>query len=94
MWNWMLSALAVGTTLVLYEGSATYPSPSRLLDVLGETQTTVFGAGAAYFSSLEQHQVSIPGDKLPLLHTVLSTGSTLLPGQYDLLSRCWDVLYR
>lgn len=85
MWNWMLSALALGTTLVLYEGSATYPTPSRLLDVLGETQTTIFGAGAAYFSSLEQRQVFIPGDKLPLLHTILSTGSTLLPGQYDFL---------
>jgi acetoacetyl-CoA synthetase len=85
MWNWMLSALMFGTTLVLYEGNPSYPSSSRLLDVLEETQTTVLGASAAYFLNLQKSQLTISLEKLSKLHTILSTGSTLVAHQYDYL---------
>ena len=85
MWNWMLTALMFGTTLVLYEGNPSYPNPNRLLDVLEETQTTVLGASAAYFLSLQKSQLTISTEKLSKLHTILSTGSTLLAHQYEYL---------
>jgi acetoacetyl-CoA synthetase len=85
MWNWMLSSLMFGTTLVLYDGNPAYPSNSRLLDVLEETQTTVLGASAAYFLSLQKSQLTISIEKLSKLHTILSTGSTLVAHQYEYL---------
>jgi acetoacetyl-CoA synthetase len=83
MWNWMLSALALGTTLVLYEGSIAYPNMSRLLEIVADSHTTVFGASAAYFASLEKNNVTVNSRKLQAVKSVLSTGSTLLPAQYD-----------
>jgi len=80
MWNWQLSALALGVSLVLYDGAPLYPSSDRLLTVVHESQTTVFGASAAYFAALAKHAVGHFSHKLRL---VLSTGSPLLAKQYD-----------
>jgi acetoacetyl-CoA synthetase len=87
MWNWMLSALALGSSLVLYDGSVHYLNDYRLLDILEDTQATVFGSSAAYFARLEKHNTSIPIDKLPFLRTILSTGSSLLPHQYHFITQ-------
>jgi len=84
MWNWMVSALALGTTLTLYEGSPTYPNPERLFDIIEQEQVTVFGTSAKYISTIEKEQVS-PQKKhnLSALRCILSTGSPLLPKNYD-----------
>lgn len=83
MWNWQLSALALGVSLVLYDGAPLYPSNDRLLTVVHESQTTVFGASAAYFAALAKHEVEHFKHKLRL---ILSTGSPLLDKQYDYIS--------
>jgi len=83
MWNWMISALGLGTTLILYEGSPAHPNTGRLIDVLAATQTQVFGASAAYFASLEKTGYQHEQTSLAQVRTVLSTGSTLLSKQYD-----------
>jgi acetoacetyl-CoA synthetase len=87
MWNWMLSALGLGTTLVLYDGSPMYPTQHRLLDVLSESETTVWGSSAAFFASLEKNQVQYDVKKLAKLKLILSTGSPLLPAQYDFIEK-------
>ncbi len=84
MWNWMVSALALGTTLVLYDGSPTYPNMTRLFDVIEQEHVTVFGTSAKYLASLEHAGVSFKTTHaFPALRTILSTGSPLLPTQYD-----------
>ncbi len=84
MWNWMVSALALGTTLTLYEGAPNYPSTERLFQLIEDEKITVFGTSAKFISSVEKAQVK-PGSLFSLtsLHTILSTGSPLLPKNYD-----------
>ncbi|MBA2709544.1 MAG: acetoacetate--CoA ligase [Tatlockia sp.] len=84
MWNWMVTALALGTTLTLYEGAPNYPSIERLFQLIDEEQITVFGTSAKFISSVEKAQVN-PGSLFSLasLQTILSTGSPLLPKNYD-----------
>lgn len=65
MWNWAISALATGTTVVLYDGSPLPPGrPTRLWEVAAATGVTHFGASARYYSALEAAGVS-PADAWP-----------------------------
>lgn len=84
MWNWMVSTLALGATLTLYEGSPTYPDAGRLFKLIEEENITLFGTSAKFISSVEKEQVK-PGQqyKLDSLRCILSTGSPLLPKNYD-----------
>ncbi|EHL31666.1 hypothetical protein LDG_6328 [Legionella drancourtii LLAP12] len=84
MWNWMVSALALGTTLTLYEGSPTYPTNNRLFKLLEKEKVTVFGTSAKFISSVEKAGVK-PKEECDLSHLrcILSTGSPLLPKNYD-----------
>jgi acetoacetyl-CoA synthetase len=78
MWNWTVSALATGCTLVLYDGSPTYPTPAALFDLCDSEQISVLGISAKYLSVTQQAQV-IPKitHQLTSLRTILSTGSPL-----------------
>lgn len=87
MWNWMVSALALGTTLVLYDGAPTYPNMTRLFDIIEEERITVFGTSAKYLATLEHAGLSFKTTHtLESLRTILSTGSPLLPTQYNYVS--------
>lgn len=84
MWNWMVSALALGTTLTLYEGAPTYPDAERLFQLIDDEKITVFGTSAKFISSVEKAGVKpIQKHSLEHLKTILSTGSPLLPANYD-----------
>jgi acetoacetyl-CoA synthetase len=78
MWNWLTSALAVGATLVLYDGNPFYPGPQALWRMAAETGITVFGTSAGYLGALAASGVK-PGRDFDLtsLRAVLSTGSPL-----------------
>ena len=78
MWNWLVSGLASGATLVLYDGSPFARNGRVLLDAIDAEGISVFGASAKYFAALEKAG-HIPGERYALdrLHTVLSTGSPL-----------------
>jgi acetoacetyl-CoA synthetase len=84
MWNWTISALAIGTTLILYEGSPTFPNHNRLFQLIDEEQITVFGTSAKFLSSIEKAGMK-PKEELQLssLRCILSTGSPLLPKSFD-----------
>jgi len=78
MWNWLTSSLAVGATLVLYDGNPFYPDPGVLWKLVQDEKITVFGTSAGYITALRGTGVS-PGREYNLtsLKTVLSTGSPL-----------------
>ena len=88
MWHWLVSSLATGATVVLYDGSPFYPGPQRLFDLAEQEAITVLGCSAKYLAALEQAGVTPrTSHRLAALRTILSTGSPLLPAAYDYVSR-------
>ncbi|XP_048467310.1 acetoacetyl-CoA synthetase isoform X1 [Rhincodon typus] len=84
MWNWLVSALATGASIVLYDGSPLVPSPNVLWDLVDKLGITILGTGAKWLAVLEEKNLK-PGEthSLQTLHTILSTGSPLKPLTYD-----------
>ncbi|XP_043924282.1 acetoacetyl-CoA synthetase [Protopterus annectens] len=88
MWNWLVSALATGASVVLYDGSPLVPSPNVLWDLVDRLGITIFGTGAKWLAVLEERNLK-PREthSLQTLHTILSTGSPLKPQSYDYVYR-------
>ena len=88
MWNWLMSALATGATLVLYDGSPFHPDAGVLWRLAQEERLTVFGTSAKYLSALEKSGYR-PAESVDLsaLKSLLSTGSPLLPEGFDFVYR-------
>ncbi|CEG57367.1 acetoacetate--CoA ligase [Legionella fallonii] len=84
MWNWTASALALGVTITLYEGSPAYPDASRMFRLIDEEQVTVFGTSAKFISATEKAGIE-PRSEFDMAHLrcILSTGSPLLHKNYD-----------
>ncbi len=78
MWNWLVSALAVGATVVLYEGSPAHPTPDRLWRLAERLGITVFGTSPKFIAACMNANLH-PGRQhdLSRLRAVLSTGSPL-----------------
>jgi acetoacetyl-CoA synthetase len=78
MWNWLVSGLASGCTLLLYEGSPFYPDPGVLFKFADDEGMTIFGTSARYLASVEGADYH-PREKhdLSTVNTMLSTGSPL-----------------
>ncbi len=78
MWNWLVSGLALGATIVLFDGSPFHPKPDTLWDMAEKEGVTIFGTSAKYIASLEQAGAK-PREThgLKKLKAVLSTGSPL-----------------
>ncbi len=88
MWNWLVSGLSTGATVVLYDGNPFYPDPHCLLDLIDELGITVFGTSAKYISALEKAGVDTTRThSLETLRTILSTGSPLAPESFDYVYR-------
>ncbi|MGF1756191.1 acetoacetate--CoA ligase, partial [Vibrio makurazakiensis] len=84
MWNWHVSALASGATLVIYDGSPVYPKTSVLWDLAEHNKVTLFGTSAKYLEALHKAEYSpIAHHDLTSLKTLCSTGSVLYPEQFD-----------
>ncbi len=90
MWNWLVSGLASGCTLVLYDGSPFVGDGLCLLDAIDAEGITVFGVGAKYIAALEKagHRPR-ESHRLHSLHTVLSTGSPLSHASFEYVYRDW-----
>jgi acetoacetyl-CoA synthetase len=88
MWNWLVSALAVGSAVVLYDGSPFHPGPERLLDLIDRQRVSVFGTSPKYLAALESQGIKPrQTHHLGSLRTILSTGSALAPHSYDYVYR-------
>lgn len=87
MWNWMISALALGVTLVLYDGAPFAPD-TRLWDIVEAEHVTHLGAGAQYFAECnKRHLQPAHTHHLCALRSLLSTGSPLAHETFDYLYR-------
>ena len=84
MWNWLVSSLAVGSTVLLYDGSPMKPKVDILFDLAQEEGMTVFGTSAKYLALVEKEGVRPKTTHdLSRIRAVLSTGSPLAPESYD-----------
>jgi acetoacetyl-CoA synthetase len=88
MWNWLVSGLASGATLLLYDGSPFHPSGNILWDYAQAERCTHFGTSAKYIDALKKAGLK-PREThdLSALRCVLSTGSPLAPDSFDYVYR-------
>lgn len=88
MWNWLISTLALGATVVLYDGSPFAHKPDILLDIAEKENITIFGTSAKYIAALEKSGCK-PREthRLDALKAVLSTGSPLAHESFDYVYR-------
>jgi acetoacetyl-CoA synthetase len=84
MWNWLISGLASGATLLLYDGSPFHPSGNILWDYAEAEKATHFGTSAKYVDALKKAGLE-PGrtHDLSAMRALLSTGSPLAPESFD-----------
>lgn len=84
MWNWLVSGLASGVTLMLYDGSPFYPDENALFDFAAERGTHIFGTSAKFIDAAAKAGICPrKTHDLKSLRTLLSTGSPLMPESFD-----------
>jgi acetoacetyl-CoA synthetase len=84
MWNWLVSALSAGATLLLYDGSPFLGRGNVLFDYAAAEDMTHLGTSAKYIDALAKVKVEpMESHKLPELRVLLSTGSPLAPEGFD-----------
>jgi acetoacetyl-CoA synthetase len=78
MWNWLLSSLGVGATVVLYDGNPNYPDAEAMWKLAQDENITIFGLSASYINYLRSEGIQ-PGKKYDLtaLKEISQTGSPL-----------------
>ncbi|KAL4224428.1 hypothetical protein ACF0H5_017880 [Mactra antiquata] len=88
MWNWLVSVLAVGASIVLYDGSPLIPHANIMWDLVDRIGITVLGTSAKWLAVMENRGLC-PGKthQLKTLKMILSTGSPLMPQSYDYVYR-------
>ncbi|HDJ29214.1 MAG TPA: acetoacetate--CoA ligase [Proteobacteria bacterium] len=84
MWNWLVSGLAVGATLILYDGSPFYPNGGTTFKLAEDEKITVFGTSAKFLASVQQAGIK-PGQEYDLsaIKTICSTGSPLSAESFE-----------
>lgn len=88
MWNWLVSGLALGASLVIYDGSPFHPTQSILFDIAERESIDVFGASAKYYAACEKYGLKpAQSHELSALRTLLSTGSPLSHESFDYIYR-------
>jgi acetoacetyl-CoA synthetase len=88
MWNWLVSSLALGARIFLYDGSPFHPDPDAMWQMAQEEKITIFGTSAKYLAALEKAGVK-PGESFDLtsLKAILSTGSPLSAESFGFVYR-------
>ncbi len=84
MWNWLVSSLQVGASILLYDGSPVYPKVSILWDLIDNYGISIFGTSPKFLSICQDRKYfPMVGNKLNSLKTILSTGSPLTIDNYN-----------
>jgi acetoacetyl-CoA synthetase len=88
MWNWLVSSLAVGATLVLFDGNPFHPDSGALWKMAQDEEITIFGTSAGYIAALQNAGVKpVTEYDLSPLRAVLSTGSPLSVEGFEFIYR-------
>ncbi len=84
MWNWLVTNLAIGATVVLYDGSPFFPDSNPMWDMAEALNISVFGTSAKFIAASERagNQPYKTND-LAALRLILSTGSPLMEENFD-----------
>ena len=84
MWNWLVSNLAIGAAIVLYDGSPFEPNANAMWDMVDALGITHFGTSAKYIDACKQKELSpIKTHSLESMRTIFSTGSPLVEESFD-----------
>ena len=84
MWNWQVSGLMNGATLLLFDGNPFHPHPTALFDIADEERMTILGTSAKWLDAVHKAGVEpVRTHRLSALRTILSTGSPLAPESFD-----------
>jgi acetoacetyl-CoA synthetase len=88
MWNWQLTALASGSTVLAYDGSPTHPGHDALWRIVADEGVTVFGTSPAFLQFSREVDL-VPRDMADFsrLRAIQSTGSVLGESLYDWVAR-------
>jgi len=90
MWNWQVSGLALGATLVTYDGNPFYPEPARLIDLIDQDEIAIFGTSAKYIDACAKAGLKPKeAHRLSALRLILSTGSPLIAPSFDYIYADW-----
>ncbi len=82
MWNWLVSSLALGAEVVLYEGSPAYPSLDAFMKVIDTHGVQVWGTSPKFLRALDIYEWK-NNYEFKELKSILSTGAPLLAEQFD-----------
>ena len=84
MWNWLVSGLASGATLMLFDGSPFYPNGNVLFDYADDENITIFGTSAKYIDAVNKAGLEPANThSLKSVKSILSTGSPLVPESFS-----------
>ncbi len=90
MWNWLVSSLYCGSTVILFDGSPFYPSNDSLLKVAEKESFNIFGTSAKYIDTIEKKGIKPSSvGKYTALRSILSTGSPLQEDNFDFVYNNW-----
>lgn len=84
MWNFVVNALLLGSSIVAYDGSPAFPDTGRLWEIAAEHNVTILGASPGYLQACERDGYRVPA--LPHLRMVGATGSPVPPSAFAWLA--------
>jgi acetoacetyl-CoA synthetase len=84
MWNWLMSSLAVGATIFIYDGNPLYPHSLRFFELIEKYKISIFGTSATYIHTLMGKGLK-PQEKYDLssLREISQTASALSPEGFE-----------
>jgi len=89
MWNWLVSSLCMGASIVLYDGNPFYPNNDSLLKIMNDINVNIFGTSAKYISTIESLNVKPNKFDFKSLNSILSTGSVLTSDSFEYVYKNW-----
>ena len=89
MWNWLISSLSFGSTVLLYDGSPFFPNKNSLLKKMNHSNISIFGTSAKYISYLKESDIKPSRFSFKNLRLILSTGSPLNDSSFEFVYKSW-----
>ena len=89
MWNWLISSLSFGSTVLLYDGSPFFPNKNSLLKKMNHSNISIFGTSAKYISYLQESDIKPSRFSFKNLRLILSTGSPLNDNSFEFVYKSW-----
>ena len=84
MWNWLVSSLSIGATIVLYDGSPFFPDGKQMWNLAEKMEISIFGTSAKYIEACKENNISPSSfSNLSKLRMILSTGSPLVEESFE-----------